>query len=248
MTDPRVFVEMDLRVGDTPVLPAPAGRHLITVLRRGRGDGLILFNGRGGEYRAVLESIQRDSITARLTEFCDVNRESPLRVSLVQAVSKGERMDYTVQKTVELGVSELQPLITEHVVVKLDAKRWQRKQEHWQAVAVSASEQSGRTRVPPVAPVLDLRDWLQALPADAFKLVLALGASTTLGELDPPSRPIVMAVGPEGDFSETEKRLLDQAGFTRIALGPRLLRTETAGAAALSVLQSRWGDLNSKPC
>lgn len=247
MSTPRIFVDIELAQDATVTLPDAAYRHLVVVLRRIKGDSVTLFNGHGGEYTAVLDTVKRNGVTARVTGFSGTSRESPLNITLAQAVSKGERMDYTIQKAVELGVTAIQPLVTDHGVVKLNEERWQRKQEHWQAVAVSACEQSGRTRVPHVSRVIDLRDWLNALPADAVRIVLAINANRMLGQLPPSGLPILLAVGPEGDFSEVEQRLLDLAGFQRAWLGPRLLRTETAGVVALSVLQSLWGDLGANP-
>ncbi len=247
MTEPRVFVDLDLNEGGIVILPQQVHHHLVVVLRRGRGDKVILFNGRGGEYSAELHSAGSKSASVRVAEFRNVRRESPVHVTLAQAVSKGERMDYTIQKAVELGVTEIQPLVTDHVVVKLTEERWQRKQEHWQSVVIAACEQSGRTRVPKIAPVLDLRDWLPQCPPDALKLVLALGADTLMGDVRHKGEPVVLLAGPEGDFSDMEKHLADLSGFSSVSLGPRLLRTETAGVVALSVLQALWGDLGSAP-
>lgn len=242
MTEPRVFVDLDLAVGEAVTLPQAAYHHLVVVLRRIRGDTVTLFNGRGGEYRVALETVGKRSVVARVLEHHDVARESPLSVTLAQAVSKGERMDFTIQKAVELGIAEIQPLVTDRVVVRLNEERWQRKQEHWQSVAVSACEQCGRTRVPRIAPVMDLRDWLSAAPAGALRLVLAPGAAA-LAPRRTPGQPVVLLVGPEGGLSEMELKLADLAGFSAMALGPRVLRTETAGMVALTVLQSLWGDL-----
>ncbi len=246
MSDTRIFVDLDLSEGETITLPAEAQHHLVVVLRRIRGDQVILFNGRGGEYRAELENVGKRTATARLLGFNEISRESRLSVTLAQAVSKGERMDYTIQKAVELGVTRIQPLVTDHGVVKLSEERWQRKQEHWQSIAIAACEQSGRTHVPKVAPVLDIRDWLTQCPPDALKLLLALDADTLMGELKHKDEPVVLLVGPEGDFSDIEKHLADLAGFSSLSLGPRLLRTETAGVVALSVMQALWGDLGLK--
>lgn len=244
MTEPRVFVDADLNEGAPLTLGDAVYHHLIVVLRRIRGDAITLFNGRGGEYGATIETVAKRKLTARVLAFRDVNRESPLAVTLAQAVSKGERMDYTIQKAVELGVSAIQPLVTEHVVVRLDAERWARKQEHWQAIATAAAEQSGRTRVPKVAPVMDLNDWLTACPPEALRLVLS--PTATAGTVRrSASQPAVLLVGPEGGLSEIELKLVDLAGFAGLALGPRVLRTETAGVVALAVLQSQWGDLGS---
>jgi 16S rRNA (uracil1498-N3)-methyltransferase len=244
VTEPRVYVDMDLADPSTVTLGDAPYHHLVVVLRRIRGDGIVLFNGRGGEYAANIETVGKRQLTARIWQFRDVSRESALPVTLVQAVSKGERMDYTIQKAVELGVSAIQPVVTEHVVVRLDAERWARKQEHWQGVAIAAAEQSGRTRVPTVAPVLDLNDWMSKCPPDAFRLILSLTV-TPAAARRAPGQPIVLLVGPEGGWSELERKLADLAGFAGLALGPRVLRTETAGIAALAVLQSQWGDMGA---
>jgi len=253
MSEPRVYVDIDLNEGAAATLGDAVYHHLIVVLRRIRGDAITLFNGRGGEYAATIDSVARRKLVVSIGSLRDVNRESSLPVTLAQAVSKGERMDYTIQKAVELGVTAIQPLITERVVVRLDAERWARKQEHWQSVATAACEQSGRTRVPKVAPVLDLNDWLTASPPEALRLVLApddgtRGQAPGAGSDSvrrSANQPVVLLVGPEGGFSELEVKLVDLTGFIGLALGPRVLRTETAGVVALAVLQSQWGDLGS---
>jgi 16S rRNA (uracil1498-N3)-methyltransferase len=244
MAEPRVYADIDLADGAQVTLGDEAYHHLIVVLRRIRGDNIVLFNGRGGEYPATIETVGKRKLDARITQFRDVARESALPVTLVQAVSKGERMDYSIQKAVELGVTAIQPVITEHVVVRLDAERWARKCEHWQSIAVSACEQSGRTRVPRVAPVQDLATWLGACPPEALRLVLSPVATPTPLKRSP-GQPVVLLVGPEGGLSELELKLVDLAGFTGLPLGPRVLRTETAGVVALAVLQSQWGDMGA---
>jgi len=234
VSESRVFVDLDLAEGE------------VVVLRRIPGDRVVLFNGRGGEYSVSIESVARRALTVRVNGFRDLARESPLQVTLGQAVSKGERMDYAIQKAVELGVTAIQPLITDHVVVRLNAERWERKREHWQAIALSACEQCGRTRVPQVATPLDLRDWITRAPPDAMKLVLSLApGSQPVSSLKHQGQAVWLLVGPEGDLSEVELQLTDLAGFANITLGPRTLRTETAGVVALSVLQSLWGDLGT---
>ena len=246
MAEPRAFTEQDLAVGQTVTLPATVYQHLVAVLRRIRGDAVTLFNGRGGEYGAIIDSVARKSLTVRIVEFRDVARESPLPVTLAQAVSKGERMELAIQKAVELGVTEIQPLITDHVVVRLDDERWQRKREHWQNVVVAACEQCGRNRVPVVAPTLDLRDWIGRAPVGALRLVLSpAGGAAASGIRHVAGQAVCLVVGPEGGLSKVELQLLDLAGFAALSLGPRILRTETAGMVALSVLQSLWGDLGA---
>jgi 16S rRNA (uracil1498-N3)-methyltransferase len=244
VTEPRIYVDLDLADGATVTLGDEAYHHLVVVLRRIRGDAIVLFNGRGGEYPATIESVGKRKLDARIREFRPVERESALPVTLVQAVSKGERMEYSVQKAVELGVTAIQPIVSEHVVVRLDAERWARKQEQWQGIAIAACEQSGRTRVPRVAPVQDLGDWLGTCPPEALRLVLSpLATPTALKRAA--NQPVVLLVGPEGGFSELELKLADLAGFVGLPLGPRVLRTETAGVVALSVLQSQWGDMGA---
>jgi len=241
---PRVYVDLDLAEGAIVELPDAVHRHLVVVLRRIRGDTVTLFNGRGGEYTAELEALGKKTASARINGFHDISRESRLAVTLAQAISKGDSMDYCLQKAVELGVAGIQPLVTDHVAVRLSDERWERKREHWQGIVTAAAEQSGRTAVPQVAPVVDLRDWLNHAPAEALRLVLEPGAAHASG-LAYHGQPVQLLVGPEGGLSDQELRLADLAGFTALALGPRTLRTETAGVTALSVLQARWGDLGS---
>lgn len=244
MSETRIYADIDLVDGAKVTLGEEAYHHLVVVLRRIRGDAIVLFNGRGGEHGATIEKVGKREFDVRIGPRRDVERESPLPITLVQAVSKGERMDYTIQKAVELGVTAIQPVITDRVVVRLDAERWARKQEHWQGIVVAACEQSGRTRIPRVAPVRDLNDWMPTCPPDAFRLILSLTVTPTVAKRAP-GQPIVLLVGPEGGWSEIERKLADLAGFAGLALGPRVLRTETAGVAALAVLQSQWGDMGA---
>ena len=243
MSEPRIYADMELQAGLVMALSEEAYRHLVIVLRRIPEDTVVLFNGRGGEYLARIESVAKRKLTVRIEEHRAVERESALPVTLAQAVSKGERMDYSIQKAVELGVAAIQPLVTDHVVVRLDAERWARKQEHWQGVAIAACEQSGRTRIPRVLPVADLRDWLNAAPPEALRLVLSPTAPATPLKRAA-NQPVVLLVGPEGGLSEVELKLADLAGFAGLSLGPRVLRTETAGVVALAILQSKFGDLS----
>ncbi|MDE0855370.1 MAG: 16S rRNA (uracil(1498)-N(3))-methyltransferase [Nevskia sp.] len=222
-------------------LPEAAARHVGQVLRMRPGELLTLFNGAGGEYDAVIEAVERRSVQVRVENFREVERESALRITLAQCVSKGERMDYTVQKAVELGVAAIVPLLSARSVVKLDSERWEKKLEHWRGVVVSACEQSGRTAVPHVFPVQKLDAWL-AHCGSGPRLVLAPGGHHSLKEL-PPVPAATLLVGPEGGLADEEVALAVHRGFTAIGLGPRVLRTETAGVAALAALQALWGDL-----
>jgi 16S rRNA (uracil1498-N3)-methyltransferase len=237
----RIHVAEPLAADTSLTLPEAAARHVGQVLRMRAGEPLVLFDGSGGEYAASIESVERKSVRVRIGGFCAVERESPLEVTLAQCVSKGERMDYTVQKAVELGVRRIVPLLSARSVVRLDEERWERKREHWQGVAVSACEQSGRTRVPVVAAVCRLEAWLPAAP-DGSRLVLAPAGTVSLrslGQLRSPS----LLVGPEGGLAEQELELARQHGFLALGLGPRILRTETAGVAALAAMQALAGDL-----
>jgi 16S rRNA (uracil1498-N3)-methyltransferase len=248
MSEPRIYVDMDLAAGLVMSLPEEAYRHLVIVLRRIPGDAVTLFNGRGGEYAAKVESVAKRNLTVRIEEFRAVERESPLPVTLAQAVSKGEHMDYSIQKAVELGVGMIQPLITDHVVVRLNAERWARKQEHWQGVVNSACEQCGRNRVPAVATPVALVEAVQAA-SPGLNLVLTPAAEAeSLGTLfarhGKPGKlpPVTLLIGPEGGLDAPEVSAARLAGFVGCRLGPRVLRTETAALAALAALQSVAGD------
>jgi len=239
----RIHVEQRLAPGIELDLPDAAAHHLAQVLRARVGSALKLFDGRGGEYAAEILVCERRRVSVRVQQQLDVDRESQLNLRLAQCVSKGERMDYTLQKAVELGASALVPLLSARSVVRLDAERWDKKLEHWRGVIVSACEQSGRTRVPPLAQVEKLETWLVAGAAEpGLRLVLAPGARATLKSL-PPAASITLLAGPEGGLSEDEIALAVRHGFTPLGLGPRVLRTETAGVAALAALQALSGDL-----
>jgi len=238
----RVYIDQPLSSGANISLPEDAARHLVQVLRMRLGDSFIAFNGLGGEYAATLGTVSKREAQASIGEFNSIDRESPLSITLAQCVSKGDRMDYTLQKAVELGVSNIVPLISSRTVVKLDAERWAKKIEHWQGVIISACEQSGRTRVPQLSAPQNLDDWLRSSANNNLKLVLAPGASKQLRQLDPASRAITLLIGPEGGLSEAECALAAKHEFAPLALGPRILRTETAGVAALAAIQAQWGD------
>jgi len=237
----RIFVAAALAAGSEIELPDAAARHVAQVLRMRAGEHIVIFNGTGGEFGAEIVLAERRNVRVRLSQLVEVDRESPLEVSLAQCVSKGERMDYTLQKAVELGVSRVLPLLSERSVVRIDAERWDRKLEHWRGVIHSASEQSGRTRVPEVRAVERLDAWLPA-SGPGLKLVLAPAGGGGLRSL-PVASELTLLVGPEGGLSEREIALAVRAGFTSMRLGPRVLRTETAGVAALAALQALHGDL-----
>jgi len=225
-------------------LEGDRARYLGRVLRLRPDDGVRVFNGDGPERSAVIETITKSVVTLRIGENCETDTESPLRVHLVQGVSRGERMDFVIQKATELGVKRLTPVLTEYGVVKLDAKRAEKRREHWQGVAQSACEQSGRVRVPLIDAPVPLKTWFGDGPAEVgAQLILRPGAGAALAGIESPSTKVCLLIGPEGGFSDTEYEDADITGFMPVSLGPRVLRTETAAVAALSVLQSKWGDL-----
>jgi len=242
MNLPRFYCREALAPGARVELPAPVARHAVRVLRLPPGAAMILFDGRGGEYLAHIERIERDRVLAELADWRDIERESPLAVTLVQALQAGEKMDFTIQKAVELGVRDIAPVVSRRSVLRLSGERAGKRVAHWQGVAAAACEQCGRNQVPLVAPLEKLENWL-ARPADgALRLMLAPDAALTLAEL-PPAGKVQLLIGAEGGLDAEEIIAAGQTGFQAVRLGPRVLRTETAGLAALSALQLLWGDL-----
>lgn len=238
---PRFHVPDALAHGIELTLPPDAGHHAARVLRMREGDAVCLFDGKGGEHAARIVGLTRDRVSVLVGEFSPVERESPLHVTLVQAVSSGDRMDLTLQKAVELGVAAFQPVLAERSVVKLKGERGESRREHWQRVAIAACEQCGRNRVPPVAIPIPLSDFLA--PGDSLKLLLAPAGTVTLRSAGPVAdKPVVLIAGPESGFSPREEAMLVSAGFAPVRLGPRILRTETAGPAALAALNAIYGD------
>jgi len=209
------------------------------------GGALVVFNGDGSEYEAVVSTVERRSASIKLGKTLDGDLESPLELVLVQGVSRGERMDYTIQKAVELGVNQIVPVNTERTVVNLKGDRQIRRQQHWQAVVNGACEQSGRNMVPEVTPIVPFQQWLEESESgegSGLKLVLHHRAETSLADLPRPEGPVTVLIGPEGGLAPEEISAAQSAGYLPLRLGPRVLRTETAALAALSVLQWLWGD------
>ena len=244
MRHPRLHVDRPLVAGGTITLPETASRHVTRVLRLGAGDALTLFDGRGGEYGAVVARARRDAVEVDVGGHDPVDRESPLVVELGQGICKGDRMDLVVQKATELGVQTMRPVVCERTVVKLDPARAERRIAHWRAIAVHAAQQSGRTRVPEVASVESLDAWL-ARPGAGPGFVLSPRAAASLSDFTPPppGEPMRLLVGPEGGLAPREVERARAAGFAELRLGPRVLRTETAALVALGALQAHWGDL-----
>ena len=239
---PRVYLPGDIPAHGVCLVPPEQSHHLAHVLRLAPGAAVIAFDGAGLEYAATIQGVSKSGITLTLGEPRPVDRESPLEVTLAQGISAGERMDYTVQKAVELGVRAIQPLAAERSVVRLNRERAEKRVAHWQAVAVAACEQCGRNRVPQVLPVAPLEVWLAGVPGDAVRLTLSPRAAVRLAELERPRGAIVLLAGPEGGLSPREHESAVATGFTEVRLGPRVLRTETAALAALAAMQTLWGD------
>jgi 16S rRNA (uracil1498-N3)-methyltransferase len=241
----RLFTDQSLAPESTIELEAGTGHYVQRVLRLRAGDALVLFNGDGFDYAAELVGGTRDRVRVRVDARLPAAAESPLRLTLVQAVGKGDRMDYSLQKATELGVAAVRPLFTERTEVRLDGERLERRMAHWRGVLVAACGQSGRGRVPDLLPALGLGDWLET-PAAGPRLVLAPAAERPLAAVTLTDPVAELLVGPEGGFSDRELAGLGVGGCEAVSLGPRVLRTETAGPAAIAVLQSLWGDFAAK--
>jgi 16S rRNA (uracil1498-N3)-methyltransferase len=221
-------------------LPEALAHHAVRVLRLRDGEAVVLFDGLGGEADATLV-VEGRRVSARLGARRDTERESPLQVVLVQALAAGDKMDWVVQKAVELGVSAIQPVQAERSVLRLAGERADKRVAHWQQVAVAACEQCGRNRIPELRALQPVTHWLAA-HRDALNYVLAPGGAASFGEEAAPQGTVHLLVGPEGGWSDAEMAAFDAAGCRRVRLGPRVLRTETAGLAAIAALQARWGD------
>lgn len=254
MTLPRFYYPIDISTGQIVELPASIAHHAARVLRLEHGSELILFNGRGGEFLSVIAHIGRNSATAIVEKHLPVERESLLSITLAQAISSSEKMDWIVQKAVELGVNRIQPLATRRSVVRLSAERSDRRLDHLRKVVISACEQCGRNRVPDVLPPAPLADWLgQQIacvqnqaggepPSSCFMLSPAAKEGLRYYSGTFSMTAIILLVGPEGGFVRDEEDAALAAGFTPLRLGPRVLRTESAALAAVAAMQALWGD------
>jgi len=242
---PRLFLRGNLTDGSVGLDDRQA-HYLRQVLRLRSGDPLVLFNGLGDERHAVIDSLTRAGSKVRITDVAETLPESPLEISLVQALAKAEAMDLIVRKATELGVRRLYPVFTDFGVVRLDDARAARRTEHWRSIARSACEQCGRHYPPDIGVPARLAEALQSVPAGTLRVILHPGAAQTLRDIalrDSHVSRLCLAIGPEGGFSEAELQQAHAAGFRTIRLGPRLLRTETAALAACTLAQARWGDL-----
>ena len=237
---PRIYLPDPIPAHGVLEAPAAAAHHIANVLRLAQGDSLTLFDGRGYEHTAVIQRISKSGVTLTVADATQVDRESPLRVALAQGISSGERMDYTVQKSVELGVTAIQPLMVERSVVRLSPERAAKRVAHWQAIAVAACEQCGRNRIPTVHPLVDAERYSGG---EGSRILLSPAAELTFSQACKAGNgPFTIAAGPEAGFSAEEVRAFLNAGYVPARIGPRVLRTETAGLAALAALNALKGD------
>jgi 16S rRNA (uracil1498-N3)-methyltransferase len=238
----RVHVETALAPHARLTLEGAAANHVTRVLRLRAGDALTLFDGRGGEYAARVQALHRDAVLVEVGEHHGRDTESPLAITLLQGISRGERMDWVVQKATELGVRRLVPVATERTVVRLDERQAANRVRHWRAIAIAACEQCGRNLVPEIDDPVSFDSLQQVLPQRGLRIVLAPDGELRVGDLLP-AEDIAVLIGPEGGLTETEHRRALDGGFLALRLGPRVLRTETAAVAVLAALQLELGDL-----
>ena len=252
----RVFVEGALIPGSVVELPRDTAAHLAKVLRARSGDELVVFNGDGREFTGAIEAVRGSRVSASIGAARSIDRESPFQLTLVQCIPRGDRMDFIVQKATELGVLRIVPVLSQRSVVRLDEAQAASKQAHWRAVAVSACEQCGRNRLPGVEPPQPLLSYLGAMaPSGTDRMLRLVLEPERARQAQREARPIdsgapaasgaQIAIGPEGGFTPEELEVFDLSGFSRVSLGPRVLRTETAAIAAVAVLQARFGDMSA---
>jgi 16S rRNA (uracil1498-N3)-methyltransferase len=243
---PRFYYPDKLGKGSEARLPTDAAHHALRVLRLSIGDPVTLFNGAGGEYQSRITRMGRGEVWVKTLAYSEPVRETSIELVLAQGLSSGDRMDLTLQKSVELGVGSIQPIRAERSIVRLSAERAARRVEHWRNLVISACEQCGRNRIPQVAAPATLQEWLGQMTAraasDELRLLLSPDAQASIRSLPPGATRIVLLAGPEGGFSPTEIAAAASRDFIPVRLGPRILRTETAALAALAALQALRGD------
>lgn len=242
MRIPRIYHPDLLKVDHTVELSADAANHTANVLRLTDGHPIVLFNGDGNDYTAELTEVKKRTVTALVDAKLGLSVESPLSIHLGQGVSRGDRMDFAIQKAVELGVSEITPLITERCGVKLSKERWEKKHQQWFKLIVAACEQCGRNRLPKLNPCISSNEWV-AQSTQQLRLTLHPQAAKSVKHLSLPTAGVRLLIGPEGGFTDAEVYATEEAGFQTVQMGPRVLRTETAAMAAIAILQAIHGDL-----
>jgi len=239
----RIFCDSPLKSNVELTLPAAGAYHVGRVLRLREGAPLTVFDGAGSEFHAEIVRVAADQVTIMLGLQMAPVGESPLKVTLIQGVSRSERMDWTLQKATELGVNAIAPVLTARSVVRLDAKQAEKKRGHWRGIVIGACEQCGRSRIPSVAAPIGMRDYLTSVRKEGLRLVLSPVAPGSLAGLSSLPSKVELLIGPEGGLDDEELGAAEKAGFMPVRLGPRILRTETAAVVALTVLQALWGDL-----
>jgi 16S rRNA (uracil1498-N3)-methyltransferase len=244
MATPRFYSPEKLAPGSLVKLSDNAAIHASRALRMKVGDHAVLFNGDGNDYLCALTFMSKSEVSAKIKSVLANDAESPLDITLIQAISSGDRMDFTIQKAVELGVNAVQPIASQRSVVKLTGDRAEKRREHWQNIVISACEQSGRAVVPQVAAASSLPQWLSREETSALKIILSPNATQSLHDLQKPAGKIHLLIGAEGGLTADEIHLATTHQFIPIRLGNRILRTETAALTAIAALQTQWGDFN----
>ncbi len=245
---PRFYLNKTINAGQVIELSDDTEHYATRVLRLRENDKITLFNGKGGEYSGRIISIKKSNTKISIDQHYDFEYESPLNIELVQAICVNEKMDWIIQKAVELGVTRIQPISTNRSVVRLSTERAAKRLRHWEKTVISACEQCGRNHLPQVLPLISLADWLSNQKTDQvhqhFNFMLSPTADKTLSNFPCPTSDtvITLAVGPEGGFTSEEERGFLHASFTPVQLGQRILRTETAAMAAIAAMQTLWGD------
>lgn len=239
---PRFYVPLPLSAPQRLALPVAAAHHAARVLRLQVGDALIVFNGQGGEYSAHILAMGKQDVTIEIERHDPVERESPLDVTLVQALSATERMEFSIQKAVELGIRQIIPVESERCVVRLHGERATKRLQHWQQIAVSACEQCGRNRLPQISPIISLSAWFATTTPEQERWILLPEADKALRDMQGPRKPLAVLVGPEGGFTDAEAAAAHRTDHQPVRLGPRILRTETVAPAMLAAMQVLWGD------
>ncbi|MGH8119558.1 MAG: 16S rRNA (uracil(1498)-N(3))-methyltransferase [Gammaproteobacteria bacterium] len=242
MRETRIYVDQNLASGAICRLPEEAAHHLATVLRMKTGQSLIMFNGRGGSYRAVISRMEKRNVEVSIGAHEAEECESPLSITLAQAIMRGQHMDYALQKAVELGVQRIVPLLCRHGNVKLDHDQRQHRLDHWTKIIISACEQCGRNRIPQLSATMHLAEWV-GMDENDVKLILHPRNGVRLASLHSTDTSLTLLVGPEGGFSDEEVAAADRHGYRAVTLGPRILRAESAALVAISACQTLWGDV-----
>jgi len=238
----RIYQPGTYQTGDVITLSASATQHVGLVLRMTIGETLTLFRGDNYEFKTTLVSVQKKHIQARIESMTLVNRESPRKIHLVQALVKGDKMEWIIQKAVELGVSSITPLITERSVVRLNTERLQKKQLQWETIAIAACEQSGRNHLPVIHPTCSLEQYVKT-SSKTQRWILSPEATQTWPKIDANASELALLIGPEGGFSDEEIKYAQDHHTQSIRLGPRILRTETAAITGIGIMQMKYGDL-----